>query len=196
MRPAANRKCNSTLCAIGYEAVDYIRSDRGRSGIREARHCPSFAQEKNFVIEHGHGEAYTRLSTGLATIFVGKCRVSLTRSRSGFPSGRVRAGRPPRILPVLPAVCSRNLHAIKKPGSLNRALEFSGVADGTRTHDDRNHNPGLYQLSYSHHCLAGLQVRQARHYTNFRRKWQSRVDRRFRAGFRRWPPRLSPAAPA
>lgn len=27
-----------------------------------------------------------------------------------------------------------------------------GVADGTRTHDDRNHNPGLYQLSYGHHC--------------------------------------------
>ena len=25
------------------------------------------------------------------------------------------------------------------------------MADGTRTHDDRNHNPGLYQLSYSHH---------------------------------------------
>ena len=23
--------------------------------------------------------------------------------------------------------------------------------DGTRTHDDRNHNPGLYQLSYRHH---------------------------------------------
>jgi hypothetical protein len=29
---------------------------------------------------------------------------------------------------------------------------MTGVADGTRTHDDRNHNPGLYQLSYSHHC--------------------------------------------
>ena len=29
-----------------------------------------------------------------------------------------------------------------------------GVADGTRTHDDRNHNPGLYQLSYSHHGTA------------------------------------------
>ena len=27
----------------------------------------------------------------------------------------------------------------------------SGVADGARTHDNRNHNPGLYQLSYSHH---------------------------------------------
>jgi hypothetical protein len=25
------------------------------------------------------------------------------------------------------------------------------VADGARTHDNRNHNPGLYQLSYSHH---------------------------------------------
>ena len=26
-----------------------------------------------------------------------------------------------------------------------------GVDDGARTHDDRNHNPGLYQLSYVHH---------------------------------------------
>jgi hypothetical protein len=24
------------------------------------------------------------------------------------------------------------------------------VADGTRTHDHRDHNPGLYQLSYRH----------------------------------------------
>ncbi|GBG13492.1 UDP-2,3-diacylglucosamine hydrolase [Novimethylophilus kurashikiensis] len=29
--------------------------------------------------------------------------------------------------------------------------KIDGVADGTRTHDNRNHNPGLYQLSYSHH---------------------------------------------
>ena len=28
---------------------------------------------------------------------------------------------------------------------------LGGVADGARTHDNRNHNPGLYQLSYSHH---------------------------------------------
>lgn len=27
----------------------------------------------------------------------------------------------------------------------------TGVNDGTRTHDYRNHNPGLYQLSYIHH---------------------------------------------
>lgn len=26
----------------------------------------------------------------------------------------------------------------------------SGVTDGARTRDNRNHNPGLYQLSYSH----------------------------------------------
>ena len=26
-----------------------------------------------------------------------------------------------------------------------------GVDDGARTHDNRNHNPGLYQLSYDHH---------------------------------------------
>ena len=28
----------------------------------------------------------------------------------------------------------------------------NGVDDGTRTHDSRDHNPGLYQLSYAHHC--------------------------------------------
>ena len=33
-----------------------------------------------------------------------------------------------------------------------------GVANGDRTHDTRNHNPMLYQLSYSHHvkCLPAL----------------------------------------
>jgi hypothetical protein len=29
-----------------------------------------------------------------------------------------------------------------------------GVADGARTHDNWNHNPGLYQLSYSHHGIS------------------------------------------
>ena len=31
------------------------------------------------------------------------------------------------------------------------SLEFGGVNDGARTHDNRNHNPGLYRLSYGHH---------------------------------------------
>ena len=34
----------------------------------------------------------------------------------------------------------------------------NGVDDGTRTHDSRNHNPGLYQLSYAHHKTAQLQA--------------------------------------
>ena len=41
-----------------------------------------------------------------------------------------------------------------KPLSLEAFLYLkgkNGVADGVRTHDNRNHNPGLYQLSYSHH---------------------------------------------
>jgi hypothetical protein len=38
----------------------------------------------------------------------------------------------------------------KKPHNAVRLIEY-GVADGARTHDNRNHNPGLYQLSYSHH---------------------------------------------
>jgi hypothetical protein len=29
----------------------------------------------------------------------------------------------------------------------------NGVTDGARTHDHQDHNPGLYQLSYSHHSL-------------------------------------------
>ena len=35
-------------------------------------------------------------------------------------------------------------------------LGWDGVDDGTRTHDDRNHNPGLYQLSYAHHIEHGI----------------------------------------
>ena len=38
-------------------------------------------------------------------------------------------------------------------GGLQEVVEEVGVADGIRTHDNRNHNPGLYQLSYSHRCL-------------------------------------------
>lgn len=44
-------------------------------------------------------------------------------------------------------------HERKSTQALKRwVLEMIGVDDGTRTHDNRNHNPGLYQLSYIHHC--------------------------------------------
>ncbi len=40
----------------------------------------------------------------------------------------------------------------KGAGLCNRgAFEEYGVDDGNRTHDNRNHNPALYQLSYAHH---------------------------------------------
>ena len=39
----------------------------------------------------------------------------------------------------------------KKPVETGFFVLNIGVADGARTHDNRNHNPGLYQLSYSHH---------------------------------------------
>ncbi len=43
----------------------------------------------------------------------------------------------------------------------------NGVADGARTRDNRNHNPGLYQLSYGHHI--GCQLRwYARQDSNLR----------------------------
>ena len=45
-------------------------------------------------------------------------------------------------------------------------FQILGVADGARTHDNRNHNPGLYQLSYSHRIsviIASIQTASARY---------------------------------
>ena len=53
----------------------------------------------------------------------------------------------------------------------NRGLNTNkgnGVDDGTRTHDDRDHNPGLYQLSYVHHGGAYFNLRQP--------NWRARQD--------------------
>ena len=45
----------------------------------------------------------------------------------------------------------------KSSASTNFATSaYSGVIDGARTHDSRNHNPGLYQLSYNHHYIHTL----------------------------------------
>ncbi len=48
-----------------------------------------------------------------------------------------------------PLLCLVELTALMN--RLSRGVAGCGVDDGTRTHDDRNHNPGLYQLSYAHH---------------------------------------------
>ncbi len=42
--------------------------------------------------------------------------------------------------------------APKASAGFKRPLLISGVNDGARTRDRRNHNPELYQLSYAHHC--------------------------------------------
>ncbi len=61
---------------------------------------------------------------------------------------------------LLPLYLSTSLPARKKPKKKApqpeglRRFSFFGVADGARTHDNRNHNPGLYQLSYSHRSHA------------------------------------------
>ena len=39
-----------------------------------------------------------------------------------------------------------------------RVPQRGGVDDGIRTRDGRNHNPGLYQLSYVHHRRATTEV--------------------------------------
>ena len=45
----------------------------------------------------------------------------------------------------------------------------NGVDDGARTHDNRNHNPGLYQLSYVHHKQNGAPGRIRTCYPRLRR---------------------------
>jgi hypothetical protein len=39
----------------------------------------------------------------------------------------------------------------RAPSRRESEKEGNGVDDGARTHDRRNHNPELYQLSYAHH---------------------------------------------
>jgi hypothetical protein len=80
------------------------------------------------------------------------------------------------VLGVVTQACVQPQGPIKNPpmaGYTNRACTDSGdsrfqahtkdngVDDGTRTHDDRNHNPGLYQLSYTHHGTRILVQRAA-----------------------------------
>jgi hypothetical protein len=50
---------------------------------------------------------------------------------------------------------SKNRLQIKMPASAGIFIN-SGVDDGARTHDNRNHNPGLYQLSYDHRWITCL----------------------------------------
>ena len=62
------------------------------------------------------------------------------------------SGAPETIcLKIKQNLCFSGATTIKKRPAISKAFFIFGVADGARTHDNRNHNPGLYQLSYSHH---------------------------------------------
>ena len=89
------------------------------------------------------------------------------------------AGSKPAALPTwLYPSCSKTCLVRKERLELSRreALEpkssvstnsttsaKSGVDDGTWTHDNRNHNPGLYQLSYAHHWGVIVYMRIDKH---------------------------------
>ncbi|ABF08866.1 hypothetical protein Rmet_1987 [Cupriavidus metallidurans CH34] len=74
------------------------------------------------------------------------------------------------------------------------------MADGTRTHDDRNHNPGLYQLSYSHRrdsSLPTLPLSEEQDYTCLLILWlvsRTKNSTTLPDGFIDFPATLPPAA--
>ena len=85
----------------------------------------------------------------------GSVRLSCSRSRQSHSRPRCsllnRRHVSPRMLPrILSRSVPRVCHLGRAVSDYYRGEASDGVADGTRTHDDRNHNPGLYQLSYSH----------------------------------------------
>ena len=72
------------------------------------------------------------------------------RSRAGTPSQATHLDV--RAMAPFAAPAQKQEDPERPWGSRTcRGLEFFGVANGTRTHDNQNHNLGLYQLSYSHH---------------------------------------------
>ena len=70
-----------------------------------------------------------------------------------FESASLGIGLAPTAGPPACAVASPTITASKPAAmSLLGLIDMmGGVADGIRTHDNQNHNPGLYQLSYGHH---------------------------------------------
>ena len=77
-----------------------------------------------------------------------------TARRKHAVRGRGRTGETGRF-PVLSAPGGvEPPHAASKAAALSAELRGPGgdrgVTDGTRTHNHRDHNPGLYQLSYGH----------------------------------------------
>ena len=89
-----------------------------------------------------------------------KCATKLRHSPTILLTTVLKKALTTAFVKKLKTWCGRrdlNSHAVKH-WNLNPAClpipplpRKSGVDDGARTHDNRNHNPGLYQLSYAHH---------------------------------------------
>jgi hypothetical protein len=95
------------------------------------------------------------------------CVWRIARGGVGSAHGTCRLATPHSRCCVPP--CGSLLLGLKRQGldswgdqGLVRANRFGGVADGTRTHDDQNHNLGLYQLSYSHRRVGKYSVARFR----------------------------------
>ena len=127
-----------------------------------------------------HIQPGPNIKPGFATIAIGSGLSD--DSRSGREGGAGAAGPSLRPLrgplrraghaarterhPAVPAAAARPLVGVDGPGRSRTSArgfevrrssaELRGrgrrVADGTRTRDHRDHNPGLYQLSYRHHA--------------------------------------------
>jgi hypothetical protein len=90
-------------------------------------------------------------------------RTSINESQL-LPGADVHSSRFSDLPTTLPVRLRARLFSAIVPSAINErkstqavkrwVLELNGVDDGARTHDNRNHNPGLYQLSYIHHCVA------------------------------------------
>ncbi len=89
------------------------------------------------------------------------------RGRGGCPTSDVRGGARARNLSA--AMKARSTATTESPGPpwspcgpiagngkpiMPLTCILSGVSDGARTRDNRDHNPVLYQLSYTHHGAA------------------------------------------
>ena len=76
--------------------------------------------------------------------------------------------RLPAFLLVAGRDHTKSIPVVLTGSALQPNPKKNGVDDGTRTHDDRDHNPGLYQLSYAHHGFAYL--------TRCKSIWRARQD--------------------
>ena len=78
-------------------------------------------------------------------------RLELSRRKTLEPKSSASTNSATLALPCTTLHRSSN-SLLVKVFKLKTILK-TGVTDGARTHDHRNHNPGLYQLSYNHHIV-------------------------------------------